>query len=308
MTAHNVRRGDFIRSVMGFVGILKQTIPLLALVCLVWLSLPWAAHGQSTATSQIVFGVREDTAPFAYREGSEFKGYTVDLCHKVFEQYKQNMGDPNLELKMIPVDAETRFDALKEKRIQALCGATTVTIERMKDHHFTLLTYLSGASVMKRLDTKVDALSKPRDNEGIKVSVVANTTTEGHVRDLLGVSVSIIEKANHLEAFKALQERKVDFYFGDRMILRERLRGAPDRDVYVLAPGFLSYEPYAIAIQKDNEELLQAANAALAALYRSEADTNRIYQRWFGSTKMSDLLKAMYVIQKIPLGKVVEGN
>ena len=303
MTATIFRPGGCMRTAMGIVGMRRQTFLFLPMLSIVLLGLPWIVYGQSAATSQIIFGAREDTAPFAYREGAEFKGYTIDLCHIIFEQYKQTMGDPDLELKMVPVDAETRFDALKEKRIQALCGATTVTIERMKDHHFTLLTYLSGASVMKRLDTQVDALSRPREHEGVKVSVVAHTTTEAHVRELLGVSVSIIEKANHLEAFKALQDRTVDFYFGDRMILRELLRRAKDRDAYILAPGFLSYEPYAIAIQKDNDELLQAANAALAALYRSEENAisiYSIYERWFGSTKMSDLLKAMYAIQKIP--------
>jgi len=308
MTALNIRQGGRICTATGRVRVLRQAFPFWPMLCLLWLSLPGAAFGQGTATSQIIFGAREDTAPFAYREGVEFKGYTIDLCHKIFEQYKQNKGDPNLELKMIPVDAKTRFEAFKDKRIQALCGATTVTIERMKDYHFTLLTYLSGASVMKRIGTRVDALNEPRNNKGVKVSVVADTTTEAHVRDLLGVSVSIIKKVNHLEAFKALQDGTVDFYFGDRMILRERLRGEKNQDAYILAPGFLSYEPYAIAIQKDNDELLQAANAALAALYRSETDINRIYKRWFGSTKMSDLLKAMYAIQKIPEGNMLEGD
>lgn len=299
MTAIEIKGRALIRTAMGPMGAIKHLFPVCLMFCLLWASHPVAVHGQGTETTKVVFGAREDTSPFAYREGTEFKGYTIDLCYRIFDRYKRDKGNATLELEIIPVNATSRFEALKKGRIQALCGATTVTVARMKDHHFTLLTYLSGAGVMKRRGTKVEALQEPRDHEGVRVSVVAQTTTEAHVKELLGVSVTVVEQSNHAAAFNALQEGKADFYFGDRMILRERLRKTPDRGAYRLAPGFLSYEPYAIAIHKDNDELLQAANAALAALYRS-GEIKNIYQRWFGSTQMSDLLNAMYEIQKIP--------
>jgi ABC-type amino acid transport substrate-binding protein len=302
MTALRIREKRPIGTDMETTGFGVKWLLFLLTFFLSLFNYHYAVKGLSANSSEIVFGAREDTAPFAYKEGDDFKGYSVDLCYKIFEQYKHNKGDTDLKLKIIAVDASNRFEELKNKRIQILCGATTVTIERMKDHHFTLLTFLSGASVMKRRDARVEALTQPIDHEAVKVGVVVHTTTKELVERLLGVSVKMVPKDNHFAAFRALQRGEVDFYFGDRMILRERLRKAQDRDRFILAPGFLSYEPYAIAVQKDNHELLQAANAALANLYRS-GEIKKIYHRWFGTGKMSSLLEAMYEIQKFPQGK-----
>jgi ABC-type amino acid transport substrate-binding protein len=248
----------------------------------------------------IVFGGREDAAPFSYWDGSEFAGYTIELCHKVFEKYKEDQGNQNLKLEIVPVTAKDRLAALEQGRIQALCGATTITVSRMRAHHFSLMIYLSGASVMKRLGTEAAKLDNPKYlKQKIKVSYVGDTTTEAHVKRLLGASVSPLGKTNHMEAFEALQNEEVDFYFGDRAILRERLRKAEDPSAFILAPGFLSYEPYAIAIHRANHDLLFAANAALAALYRT-GEIDKIYKRWFGDAQKSDLLKSMFKLHQIP--------
>lgn len=280
--------------------ILRVCLPVILLLFCGWSS-PSAGQAQSKS-SVIVFGAREDAAPFSSSsDGITFVGYTIDLCDHIFERYREEQGNENLELKYIPVTAEGRFVALAQGRIQALCGATTITVRRMRRYHFSLMIYLSGASVMKRRDNQTATLGNTKD-QNIKVSVVGDTTTAAHVRHLLGVSVSTELNPNHAEAFEALQQAQVDFYFGDRAILRERLRRAENRDDFILAPGFLSYEPYAVAIHLGNHDLLYAANAALADLYRT-GHIDRIFSRWFVDMNKSGLLNAMFELQKIPEGR-----
>jgi len=252
----------------------------------------------------IYFGARVDVPPFSFKRGDNWMGYSVELCNRIFEQYRTDigMGSDELILKFEQVDANNRFKLLEspENKIQALCGATTVTINRMKDHHFTLLTFVSGASVMKRRETDVGQLSRPLNKySNVKVSFVGDTTTEDHVKRLLGGAVITKRFNNHIDAFAAFENDKVDFYFGDRLILRQFLLDSKNPEKYLLAPGFLSYEPYAIAIRKENNDLWQAANAVLAEIFR-KGEIKVIYRKWFENAQKSALLKALFELNKIP--------
>jgi ABC-type amino acid transport substrate-binding protein len=142
---------------------MTMLICILILIVVV-LSVPCLAQTENTSRPKtIVFGGRVNAAPFSFWDGSHWRGYTIELCNKIFDQYKEALGDEDLELEILPVTAANRFMALKENRIQALCGATTITISRKRDYNFTLMTYLSGASIMKRRGTKVEKLILAKD-------------------------------------------------------------------------------------------------------------------------------------------------
>lgn len=253
----------------------------------------------------VFFGARNDVRPFSFRDNGKWNGYTIELCNKIFNQYKEDQSvkdGPELVLDFKHVTAATRFSSLEKEggKIQAVCGATTVTIERMKKYNFTLLTFISGASVIKRKDTDERQLLRPLDkNTDMKVCFVGDTTTEKYLDEMFGDSIKLIPKDDHKQAFSALENKEASFYFGDRIILRQLLSEYNNSKTFVLAPGFLSYEPYAIAVRKQNDDLLYSANKALAKLYRS-GDIYKIYDRWFGEAQKSSLLRALFELQKIP--------
>lgn len=249
------------------------------------------------------FGARSDAAPLSYFESGEWKGYSIELCERIFDTYQKMNAKQKLVREWRPVLAKDRFEALDNGEIDILCGATTVTIEKMKNHRFTLLTFISGAGVMKRKDTSIEQLQSPKKQEKkVRVSVVEGTTTEERVRSLLGHSIALVPMATHDKAFQALQDGTASFYFGDREMLRERLKHAEDRDDFVLAPGYLSYEPYAIPVSMKNDSLHHAANKTLARLYR-DREIQKIYRDWFGEGEMSPLLTSLFDLMRIPEGE-----
>lgn len=278
-------------------------ISITAILLVVFFSM----ESRSTPADQktVYFGARTDVRPFSFREDGKWNGYTIELCKKIFNQYSKDQsikGGPELLLAFEHVNAATRFSSLKKEggKIQAVCGATTVTIERMKTYNFTLLTFISGASVIKRKNIDVRQLLRPMDkNADMKVCFVGDTTTEVYLDQMLGDSIKLLQKDDHNQAFSALKNGEASFYFGDRIILRQLLHEHNNPQDFVLAPGFLSYEPYAVAVRKQNADLLYSANKALARLYRS-GEIYEIYHRWFGDAQMSSLLKALFELQKIP--------
>lgn len=263
------------------------------------------ARAATEEMETIRLGVRPDAAPLSFLQDNTWVGYSVDLCTRIVAAYDESLPDGRgAEPSFVPVTAANRFEFLKSGEIDMLCEATTVTISRMESHHFSLLTFVSGAGGIKKKQTTIRALKgKSTRALGIKVSVVDGTTTQAQVEKLLGYAVVFPKDPvpNHDVAFELLRKGEVELYVGDRVILREKLLNQDDRDDYDLSAGFLSYEPYAIAIRHGREDLLQIANATLARLYRDDEEGIRpIYDLWFKDSKMSRLLWSMYQLQKLP--------
>jgi len=89
----------------------------------------------------LVLGVRADVPPFSsFDNGMErpdkARGYTVDLCRRIAERAVLNGLYCSVEYK--EVKAAERFKVLASGEINVLCGATTVTLERMRIADFSL--------------------------------------------------------------------------------------------------------------------------------------------------------------------------
>ena len=73
-----------------------------------------------------------------------------------------------------------------------------------------------------------------------------------------------------------------------------------DRKAYVPVEDGLSFEPYAIALPRNDSAFRIEVNSALARIYRSDA-IQEIYGRWFGSLgKPGPALRAVYGMGAIP--------
>jgi glutamate/aspartate transport system substrate-binding protein len=106
---------------------------------------------------------------------------------------------------------------------------------------------------------------------------------------------------DHADGLKALLEKKVDAYAGDHIVLIGLARNAEEPGKLALVNELLSYEPYGIALRRNDADFRLIANRALAQLYRSGEITG-VYDRWFGDWggQPSRLLVAMFALNGIP--------
>lgn len=278
------------------------------------------------APAELVFGARVDAAPLSSREGKIWRGYSIDLCNFIFSKYQEDYANhpdvqaasqeqsPQKQPNFIAISAPERMEALKTGRVDILCGATTVTVGRMKHANFSLLTFISGASIMKKkaTDSSILVNTGKNNSEGAKITYVGCTegmefldctTTGNYITNRLGSAVKPVPKQGHDQAFEALEKDEAQFYFGDRVILENRLRTlTKTTNEFEIAPSFLTFEPYAIAIAKGNELLLQSANSTLARLYRNASKNGGINEIYFNhfNNEQSDMLKSMYRLQALP--------
>ena len=278
-------------------------ILLCGLMALVALQAPAAAAGtldKLRQTGVLKVGYREDAVPFSYKsEIGEAVGYSVVLCRTIAVRLKAELGLAKLSVDYVPVTTEGRFQAIKDGRIDILCGATTATLSRRKLVDFSLPTFISGASVLLRADGPegMKALS------GHKVGVRGDTTTEQALRNTLtklSVDAEVVTVADHQDGLKQLERGEISAYFGDRAILIYLAAGSSSKGNLRLSDQNFTFEPYALALPLGDSEFRLAIDRTLSRVYRSGA-IDTLFRTSFGkAAKPTDLLQALYLISALP--------
>lgn len=276
----------------------------------------------------LVLGVRADAPPFSSFDSKkekpdEAKGYTVDLCTRIAERAVQAGLYCSFDYK--EVKAADRFKTLRSGEINILCGATTVTLERMRVADFSLFTFLSGASVMylEENTQKNDEKNKP-----LRVGVLGKTTSENEAKRILqnfqrkndnfglpaprNVEVKAVE--DHYRGLEQLKEGTIEAYVADREILLAlRQKDMLDNSTtdIVVSEDYYTVEPYAIGIEIGKSELRYIANSVLSELY----DWNRVGKQDehiftvlssnFPRKRFSKSLEALFRFQRITRGQQI---
>src|SRR5215475_1121223 len=83
-------------------------------------------------TKTIKVAYRTDAAPFSFLKDNEPVGYTIDLCKIVIASLERRLNIQGLKTEWVPVTTQNRLDAVANGSADMECGATTVTLSRMK--------------------------------------------------------------------------------------------------------------------------------------------------------------------------------
>ncbi len=245
-------------------------------------------------------GYRGDALPFSFKDqAGEARGYSVDLCTEIAAEIGSHLGVDSLEIDFVEVGTEDRFEAIADGRIDLLCGATTVTLERRETVDFSVLTFVTGATVLYRSDgaASFEALA------GQRIGVRQGTTTAEGLNNALAelnVEAEIVPFDDHDAGIDALTQGDVEAYFADRAILIFHYidRGEPAE--LVLSDRVFSNEPYALAMAHGDSDFRVAVDRALSRIY-SGGKIEEIYGASFGNVPPTDLLRALYRLNALPL-------
>ena len=106
-------------------------------------------------TKTIHVAYRTDAVPFSFEDKDKKPtGYTVDLCRSIIGVIEKQVGVVPLQVKWVPVTLANRFSAIASGQADMECGASTVTLGRMKEVGFSTLTFVDGTGLA---DPRLDA-------------------------------------------------------------------------------------------------------------------------------------------------------
>lgn len=265
--------------------------------------------GETTSTLEkikksetIYIGYRKTEVPMSFlSEDKQPVGYTIDLCTHIVHEVRSKLKNPNIAVKYVPLTASDRFKALENNSIDLLCGSTTKTISRSERVDFSQLTFVTGATLLSLKTAKVDGIS---GLEGKTVAVGKDTTTLDALKKALkeaGINAKIIIISSPSDGINALVNGNADAFASDQIILIGQLLTHKDAEKFTIADSLFSYEPFALAVRKNDSEFRLIADSVLSRLYRSGAISS-IYSKWFGAyiTEVPSLLEAMYILNSTP--------
>jgi ABC-type amino acid transport substrate-binding protein len=243
---------------------------------------------------------RRDAPPFSYQNAdAKPAGFIVDLCQAVATKLSQQLGVPPLKVSYVPVTASDRFDAIQQNKADLLCKATTVTLSRLKMLDFSVYTFVDGASLI----TTVNGLTSLRAVAGQKIGVLAGTTTEQALRNTLsseGITATVTPVTTHAEGLTMLDSGKLSAYFADRTILWVLQASSKAPDKLLLADQYLTIEPYALGLPKDDDDFRYEVDRALSGIYRS-GEIVPILAHTFGDRfQLTPMLQSLYLLSAIP--------
>jgi glutamate/aspartate transport system substrate-binding protein len=234
-------------------------------------------------TNTILVGVRDSSVPFSFIDAQKQpQGYSVDLCVRVAEAVKTELKLPKLDVKFVPVTSSNRIPALLEGKIDLECGSTTNTRDRQKQVAFAYTTFVAGIKMLAKKSSNVTSIE---DLRGKNIVVTKGTTSEKMMKTMNDerlLKMNIIESADHGESFKAVDDGKAVAFPMDDVLLYGLISKSKKPDDYAVVGKYLSVEPYAIMLRKDEPGFEKIVNRALIDLFQS-GEIRRLYAKWFNT-------------------------
>lgn len=251
-------------------------------------------------------GHRETSIPFAYMDDSgEPIGYSMDLCAKIVEAIGEELGRDDLEVKYIPVTGQTRIALMANGTIDLECGSTTNNLTRQQQVSYLPTTFITGTKIAVAAGsdaTKLDEL------QGQIVGVSAGTTNEKAIKEAIekeGLDIRVTEFKDHAQAWLAMETGRIDAYGSDDVLLYGLISKAKDPSSWKVVGEYMSFDPYAIMVPRNDSTFQRLGTATLAGLMRS-GEIVDIYNKWFdpGPTginmPLSSRLETAFQIQALP--------
>ena len=285
---------------------MKYTITFIALITML-VSGVVSAGGASTleqikSSETIRIGYRESEPPMSFlNKDKQPVGYTIDLCKQIVNEVKSHLQNPNIATRYVPITAASRFEALQDNSIDILCGSTTKTLSRSEVVDFTQMTFITGAAFLTLGPAKLKEVS---ELNGKKVAVVKGTTTVGSLAKVLkkaGSDAIVVTVDTAAEGMDAVIQGQVQAFAADQIVLIGHVVTHKNPKKFTVSDNVFSYEPFALAVKRNDADFRLLANRVLSRLYRS-GQIKKVYKQWFGKyiTKVPNLLEAMYIMNATP--------
>ena len=164
-------------------------------------------------TKTFTIGYREASFPFAYYdEQKKPVGFAVELCNRIAEAVKQQLNMPDIEVRYLPVNAQTRIPLLTNGTIDIECGSTTNNLARQQQVDFSYSFYITGGRL---LASKVSGIKEVEDINGKSVGIAPGSSNERVLKGLideLKLTPRLVNVRDHAEGRSGVSRLEYEAY------------------------------------------------------------------------------------------------
>ena len=205
--------------------------------------------------NKIIMVTNAEFPPYEYKDKNDFKGIDIEIANLIAEK----MGK---ELEILDVEFDSIIPAIVSNKADIALAALTVTEDRKENVNFSDSYFETSQNILVRYGSDI---SKVSDLKGKKIGVQTGNIADINYTEEFGEEN--IERFNkHVDAVEALKNKKIDAVVLDNEPAKFF---ASENDEIVMLNNVCKGEEYAIAINKDNQDLLDEINNILAETKKS---------------------------------------
>lgn len=251
-------------------------------------------------------GHRETSIPFSYMDSNgKPVGYSIDICMKIVEEIRKELGNPDIAVRFVPVTGQTRIALMANGTIDLECGSTTNNLTRQKQVSYLPTTFITGTKIATRKDSGIKNVN---DLNGKILGVSAGTTNEKVLKAYIEknkLDTKVVELKDHSQGWLAMETGRIDAYGSDDVLLYGLISKSKSPNDYTVVGEYLSFDPYAIMVPR-NDSTFQRLGTSVVAEQMRTGELANTYKKWFepGPTginmPMSHTLGMAFEIQALP--------
>jgi ABC-type amino acid transport substrate-binding protein len=227
----------------------------------------------------LVIGTRTGSPPFAYvNKNNEWVGFSIDLVEKAILPVLHQKLNKQIKLEKKESAPQTRIPLLTSNAVDLIAETMTDTQSRRDQVDFSLTFFATGAQFLVKKGSPIKGL---QSIAGKRIAAQQGSTNAKLIRERVP-NAKLLEFPDQPAAFQALAQGQVQAYTNDGIQLAGLRAKAPKPDDYALVGEFFSYEPYGMAMRKNDSDFRQAVNAGLMNAIASGLYFE-IYDKWFGA-------------------------
>ncbi len=236
-------------------------------------------------------GIRRDAIPFGYLDdqGNPI-GYSVDLIKLIHQQLEEQLKKP-IKLDFTTVTIDNRFQMVENKTVDLVCGATTITQERLQKVDFSIPFFMTGAQFLVKIE---DAPSFDINGTlaNIPIAFIPGTTTQEIIPQIYPFAKWIVVKSRQ-EGIEKLKRGEVKAFVSDGILLiGEIVQQGNDPRKFALTPSQpITTELYGCILPKTDKTWKETVDTVIVS-----EDNRDLQQEWFNIDKAT----FPYIIRTVP--------
>jgi polar amino acid transport system substrate-binding protein len=229
-------------------------------------------------TGTLTIGTRTGSPPFAYvNKNNDWVGFSIDLVEKSILPVISKKVNKPIKLEKKESAPPTRIPLLTSNAVDLIAETMTDTQSRRDSVDFSLTFFATGAQFLVKKGSPVKGI---QSIAGKRIAAQQGSTNARIIRDRVP-NAKLLEFPDQPAAFQALTQGQVQAYTNDGIQLAGLKAKAPKPDDWIVVGEFYSYEPYGMAMRKNDSDFRQAVNIGLMEAIES-GKYFEIYDKWFG--------------------------
>lgn len=254
----------------------------LAALCMAMAPAQASVLDRINAGGKLVIAYRESSVPFSYIDSKTGQpvGYALDLCLRLADVVRKRTGRKGMEVALVPVTSANRIATIEQGKADLECGSTTNNAERRQKVAFTIPHFITGARLLVKAGSAID---KVEDLGGKKLVSTKGTTPlkaadQANRERMMGIT--ILEASDHAKAVEMVEKGSADAFVMDDVLLYGLAAGRPDPGALKVVGRFMTTEPLAIMLPRNDPEFKKLVDDEMRRLIASR-EIYEIYDKWF---------------------------